>query len=89
MTTNTQISAVLGHERLRYHNSYEYLFRPSLPDQDILIPLCQKLKFYTTQIYYAHCHSTLFSLTSQKGTSLCTFSVPGSHCCSEPHIKLL
>jgi len=90
IVTYTQISEVLGHERLCFQNSYEYYCSDqAFPDQDILIPLCQKPKFYTTQIHCAHCHSTLLSLTSEKGTSLCTFSVPGSHCCSKPHIKLL
>ena len=78
MITYTQISEVLGHERLCFQNSYAYYCSDqAFPVQNILIPLCQKLKFYTTQIHYAHCHSTLLSLTSEKGTSLCNFSVPG------------
>lgn len=90
MITYTQISEVLGHERLCFQNSCKYYCSDqAFPDQDILIPLCQKLKFYIIQNHYAHCHSTLLSLTFEKCISLCTFSVPGYHCCSEPHIKLL
>jgi hypothetical protein len=47
------------------------------------------LKFHTSQIYCAHCHSTLLSLTAEKDKSLSTCSFPGCHCCSLPHLKLL